>query len=140
MKWKSYLAAAMTVMCLGTVFSGCSSNSNESSSTTEKATEAVTEAAEKETETDAEKAASDNDEETKASEAEKPTEHISPMETVSAALGTELSNIDAMLDRDGTNTYKAKLSDMIEEGDTVNSFTFIFYSSDDVSDTVLMLK
>lgn len=136
MKWKSYLAAAMAVMCFGTVFSGCSSNSNESSSTTEKATEAVTEASEKETETDAEKAASDNDEETKASEEEQPTEHISPMETVSAALGTELSNIDAMLDRDGTNTYKAKLSDMIEEGDTVNSFTFIFYSSDDVSDMV----
>lgn len=129
MRWKKYLAAAFAVISLGTVFSGCSSDKNEnsSSSNTEKA--ATTTASE-------EKSTEAKNEETTEASTEAPTEHISPMETVSATLGSEITGIDAILDRDVDNTYKAKLSDMIEAGDTVHSFTFIFYSADGSSDMI----
>lgn len=59
------------------------------------------------------------------------TVHISPTETVSSTLGTEVTDIDALLNRDATNTYNAKLSDFsLEEGDVIQSFTFIVYSED----------
>ncbi|MBQ8688481.1 MAG: cellulase family glycosylhydrolase [Ruminococcus sp.] len=135
MRWKQSLAAALAVLSLGTALAGCSSkeeNSVQSSETTtaQAATEAVTEATEAATE---EETAA---EETTEAPTEAPTEHVSPVETVRATLGAEVSEINAVLDRDGTNTYKADLSDMITEGDTVHSFTFIVYSGDGASNMV----
>ncbi len=133
MKWKSYLAAALAALSLGTALSGCSGGDESSIARTTTAapvetvkppqtTEVTTEAATTEAETEA--------------PTEAATEHVSPTETVSATLGAEISEIDAVLDRDGTNTYKADLSDMIQEGDQVHSFTFIFYSADGNSNMV----
>ena len=126
-KWKSYLAAFMAAESLGTVLSGCSGGKESTSESTAETTAAKTTAAEEET-TEAE------EEETTEASTEAATEHVSPIETVSTTLGAEISGIDAVLNRDGDNTYKAKLSDFIEEGDSVHSFTFIFYSADGVSD------
>lgn len=126
-KCKSYLAAFMAAVSLGTVLSGCSGGKEESASESKAETTAVTTTAQQEEATEAE-------EETTEEATEAATEHVSPMETVSTTLGTEVSGIDAVLDKDGENTYKAKLSDFIEEGDTVHSFTFVFYSADDASD------
>ncbi len=125
MKWKRGIAVLVAAMSLCTAFSGCS-NENESGSSS-----AETTAATKETVTDAA-----TTEATTEAPTEEITEHVSPVETVSSTLGAEISGIDAILDRDGENTYKAKLSDMIEEGDTVHSFTFIFYSADGDSNMV----
>lgn len=58
------------------------------------------------------------------------TAHVSPTETVTTTLGTELSDIDALLDHDGTNSYNAKISDFIDAGDVIQSFTFVVYSED----------
>lgn len=123
-KWKAFLAAALAAMSLAPVLSGCSGNeesSSESTAETTAATESTTAAKQEESATEAE---------TTEAPTEAAREHISPVETVSATLGAEVSGIDAVLDRDGTNTYKAKLSDFINEGDSVHSFTFIFYSAD----------
>ena len=61
---------------------------------------------------------------------EAPTEHISPIETVTANLGIQ-QNVDISIDReDGSNTLKLPLADFIREGDRINSFTFVIYSSD----------
>ncbi|MGN0631201.1 MAG: DUF5620 domain-containing protein, partial [Ruminococcus sp.] len=125
-KWKSYLAAFMAAVSLGTVLSGCSGGEESTGESTAETTAAKTTAAEEEI-TEAE-------EETTEAPTEAATEHVSPIETVSTTLGAEVSGIDAILDRDGDNTYKAKLSDFIEEGDSIHSFTFIFYSTDGVSD------
>lgn len=128
MKWKKRLAALVAAMSLCTAFAGCSGGEESSSQTAETtaATEAVTEAETTEAAT----------EEATEAPTEAATEHVSPTETVTSTLGAEISEIDAILDRDGTNTYKAKLSSMIEEGDTVHSFTFIFYSADGNSNMV----
>lgn len=60
------------------------------------------------------------------------TEHISPVETVTSVLGAQ-TDVDVKLNRDNENTYQTALSDFIEEGDAVTSFTFVFYSGDGVS-------
>lgn len=59
-----------------------------------------------------------------------PTEHISPVETVTANLGIQ-QNIDVSIGMEhGSNTVKIPLADFISEGDKINSFTFVIYSSD----------
>ena len=96
----------------GSAFTGCGKQSSDSSQPESSAAE---ESSEKETTT-----------------AETTTVHVSPTETVSTTLGTELTDINAMLDKgsDTTNNYKAKLDNFIQEGDVVQSFTFIVYSAD----------
>lgn len=60
------------------------------------------------------------------------TEHISPVETVTASFGIQLP-IDKTISRqEGSNTIKIPLSDLIEEGDSISSFTFVIYSADDL--------
>lgn len=132
MRWKSYLAAALAVLSLSVPLAGCSSTDggDSSSGQAETTAAATTEAAEEKTETE------ETEETTEEESTEAATEHVSPIETVTSTLGAEVSGIDAILDRDGTNTYKADLSDMIQDGDQVQSFTFIFYAADGVSNMV----
>lgn len=63
---------------------------------------------------------------------EEPTTlHVSPTETVSAEVGTQIQ-VDKTIEKtDGKNTMKLPLSDFgIEDGDVISSFTFVIYSSD----------
>ncbi|MDE6780170.1 MAG: cellulase family glycosylhydrolase [Ruminococcus sp.] len=63
--------------------------------------------------------------------AEDPTTlHVSPVETVSAEVGTQYT-IDKVIQKtDGKNTVKMPLSEFIEDGDIIKSFTFVIYSDD----------
>ncbi|MBQ8928178.1 MAG: cellulase family glycosylhydrolase [Oscillospiraceae bacterium] len=63
---------------------------------------------------------------------EPPTEYVSPRENVCSILGAQ-TDVDVVLHRDTDNTYKASLSELIEEGDIVHSFVFVFYAEDGVS-------
>lgn len=56
------------------------------------------------------------------------TEHISPVETVSASLGSQITADRTIGRAQGSNTIKFPLADLIEDGDRVNSFTFTIYS------------
>ena len=59
-----------------------------------------------------------------------PTKHVSPVETVTAYLGIQ-QNVDAVIGRtNGYNTLKLPLADFMREGDKINSFTFVIYSTD----------
>lgn len=63
---------------------------------------------------------------------EEPTTlHVSPIETISAEVGTQIQ-IDKTIEKtDGKNTLKLSLADFgIEDGDVISSFTFVIYSSD----------
>lgn len=61
---------------------------------------------------------------------EAPTEHISPIETVTSQLGIQ-QTVNRTIDREsGSNTAKFPLADFIQEGDKINSFTFVIYSAD----------
>lgn len=61
------------------------------------------------------------------------TTHISPIENVSYSMGNELGQINEILNYDTKKTYKAKLTDLADEGDKIESFTFVFYAEDGVS-------
>ena len=73
---------------------------------------------------------------------EAPTEstteaHVSPTEMIVSSLGAQL-DVDVLLNKDSANDedkiYKAPLSRLMQAGDTVSSFTFVFYAGDGVSD------
>ncbi len=61
------------------------------------------------------------------------TEHISPVETVSAMIGTQMTDGRVIGRAQGSNTAKFPLADLIDEGDRIVSFTFIVYSGDGTS-------
>jgi len=82
---------------------------------------------EKETET---AAASITTAKTEEETTEMATEHISPVETVSATLGSQLTADRTIGKASGSNTTKFPLADLIEEGDKIRSFTFTIYSDD----------
>lgn len=63
-------------------------------------------------------------------ETEAATQHITPIETLSAECATQQTVSQTILRDHGSNTLKLPLSDFIEEGDTVSSFTFVIYSAD----------
>lgn len=112
----AFLAALLGLACL----TGCSSEQDTSRTDS---TASVSDSTEAQAETDAAANA----------ETEPPaTEHISPTETVTSVLGTQI-DVDAMLDRDTENTYQTKLSQFAEPGDTIQSFTFVFYAGDGTS-------
>lgn len=67
-------------------------------------------------------------EESSEEASEPPTKHISPVETLSAIQGTQIT-VDQVIGREaGNNTIKIPLAHFMEEGDRVSSFTFIIYS------------
>lgn len=69
-------------------------------------------------------------EETTVPETEPITEHISPIEIVTASLGIQ-KTVDTTIEKtEGSNTIKLPLADFMQEGDKVSSFTFVIYSAD----------
>lgn len=92
--------------------SASSSSLSESSSTDESSTEEATEAKTEEPAT------------------EPTTVHVSPVETLSSTLGSQVTISKTILREDGSNTVSIPLSDLIQDGDVVSSFTFVVYSGD----------
>ena len=63
-------------------------------------------------------------------ETEPVTEHISPIETLTADCSTQIAAERIIGREEGSNTMKLSLADFISEGDVINSFTFVIYSAD----------
>ena len=128
---KSMLSVLLAGLLTMTALAGCS-DKQESSSSASSAAQTTTAATEAETTT-----TTTTEEVTTAPETTEATEttttHISPTETVSSTLGAELDDLNVLLDRDADNTYKAKLENFVQDGDVIQSFTFIFYAPDGVS-------
>lgn len=61
---------------------------------------------------------------------EEVTEHISPIETLSSTLGSQVTVNKTIQRTEGRNTVQLPLADFIEEGDVISSFTFVVYSAD----------
>ena len=110
--WKKLTALLLAGVLAGSAFTGCGKQSNDSSKPESSAAE---ESSVKETEAAAE-----------TTEATTTTVHVSPTETVSSTLGTELTDINAMLDKgsDTANNYKAKLDNFEHDGDLYKVKTF----------------
>ena len=122
-RFRSRLLSALLAALLGcTALTGCGKKDTESLSSDSPA------------ETTASAEVTDTSAETAAATTETPaTEHISPTEQITSALGSQI-DVDATLNRDSDDdsqkNYKVSLSQLIEEGDIINSFTFVFYAGD----------
>lgn len=116
-------------MCLLLTYSGASCGDSGNSSTESSGFER--EPFTMEYNSDGKESEGSSSEETSAESTTEPeTEHISPMETLSANSGTQVT-IDQTIQReDGSNTVKIPLADLMEDGDKISSFTFIVYSGD----------
>ena len=58
------------------------------------------------------------------------TVHVSPKETLSATISSQVTVNKTIERTEGSNTIKLPLSDFIEDGDVITSFTFTIYSDD----------
>lgn len=117
---RSIALLSAAAMILPTV--SCSdSNKNEHDDTPETTAAVSVEAA---------ASAASTEDETEAATAEATTVHISPKETLSATVGSQVT-LDKTIQRtEGSNTLKLPLADLIEEGDIISSVTFTIYSAD----------
>lgn len=112
---RKQLISLFTAVVMTLSFAACSDkddNTESSSESTSSASESSNENTEEET------------------TAKPMTEHVSPIETVSSTLGTQVTLNKTIERTEGSNTCKISLSEFIEEGDIIDSFTFIIYSGD----------
>lgn len=63
-------------------------------------------------------------------ETEEMSQHISPVETLTAECSTQQTVNTSISRNESSNTIRLSLSDFIEDGDIIKSFTFVVYSSD----------
>lgn len=128
-KFKKSIAVLTAGMITALLFTGCKDSEKDSSddfSVSESQTEIITE----------------NDVTTAPAElttAETTTvttvpPHVSPVETVSYSMANEKGQINEILNYDKNKTYKAKLSELADKEDKIDSFTFVIYSEDGISD------
>ncbi len=119
---KAILIGVPTVcLVLAGMLSACGKSSDGGDSTSGQTTEA-----------DSEPQESTHSSKPESSEpvTEAETEHVSPIETLTAECATQQTVSQTILRDHGSNTLKLPLSDYIEEGDRINSFTFVIYSGD----------
>lgn len=126
---KKKISALLIAAAMALSFAGCSDSDDSKSSKTDSESSAseTTESADEENSAEETKA-EETEPETEAPTPEPTTVHVSPVETVSASVGAQVT-LDKTIQRtEGSNTLSIPLSDFIQDGDVVNSFTFVIYS------------
>ena len=118
------IMAVLTVSAMAASIAGCSNKgSSVSSSSDSSATSGTNDDTEGETIMNT---ATVNTAPKTESLAEPFTEHVSPVETLSAVCGSQITLNKTIPYTEGSNTVKIPLADLIKEGDIINSFTFVF--------------
>ncbi|MBQ8296727.1 MAG: cellulase family glycosylhydrolase [Ruminococcus sp.] len=119
---KKRISAFLMAAAMALSFAGCSNDSDSKESSSSEASVSETDAPEDET------AEASTEPETEAPTPEPTTVHISPVETVTASVGTQITLDKTILREDGSNTVSIPLSEFISDGDDISSFTFVIYS------------
>ncbi len=119
---KTRLMAILTSIMLVVSFSGCNSNKNKEKN------DSIKSMFDELTVSDSSESPSENTENIESTTTEPEPEHISPIESVTASYGVQITPNVNISRNDGENTHEIKLSDLMNEGDVVTSFTFIIYS------------
>lgn len=117
---KKKLFSLLTAFTLAFSLAACSDKESPSESSSSESPSSVSESAE----------STETEETTEEETTEAATEHISPKETISSTLGSQFDLNKTITHNDGDNTVSVSLSELIEDGDSVSSFTFIIYSGD----------
>ncbi|MBO5384075.1 MAG: DUF5620 domain-containing protein, partial [Ruminococcus sp.] len=119
---KTRLMAILTSIMLVVSFSGCNSKKNKEKN------DSIKSMFDELTVSDSSESPSENTENIESTSTEPEPEHISPIESVTASYGVQITPNVNISRNDGENTHEIKLSDLMNEGDVVTSFTFIIYS------------
>lgn len=114
------VATLCMLLTVGVITSGCGKSSDDSEDKNSK-----TEIQEQTSVTN-----SDNVNDKTEPETEAETKHVSPVETYSAECASRKLVDQTILRDHGSNTLKLPLSDFIEDGDVITSFTFVIYTAD----------
>lgn len=123
------MITALIMLCC--FMSSCSSNKNNSeSSETSSVSSVETTSDVSETTT----VAVDDTAETSETPEETTAPHVSPTENISVSIGSEQSDINEIMDYETNKNYKMELSNFAQEGDVIESFIFVFYANDGLSD------
>lgn len=126
MVMKNKLITLTTALVMSVTFTACDKKKSNSSNYIQSTFNTKAHVTKASTTTEQE-----NSTETTAEITEEPTTlHVSPIETVSAEIGTQYTVDEVITKTDGENTIKIPLSEFIEDGDIISSFTFIVYSGD----------
>ncbi len=127
------IIALLAAFSMTVSFAGCKDKKSDESTSSQSSSSSSSEVSDESSDSSSESS------ESSAEATEKPTEepteepttvHVSPVETVSSTLGAQLTVNETIQRTDGANTCKFSLSDFIEDGDSIDSFTFIIYSGD----------
>jgi len=138
--FKKSLSVLTAGLMTAVFFTGCGDsgkNSSQDSSSTSSSSEVRTEI---QTENSEDKSSEQTSAPAEVTEASSETTvttvppHVSPVETISYSMANEKGEINEILDYDSNKTYKSKLSELADEDDKIESFTFVVYSEDGVSD------
>ncbi|MDE5770727.1 MAG: cellulase family glycosylhydrolase [Ruminococcus sp.] len=122
---KKRITALFSASLLAVSLTGCGNNKNKSDGYIQSTFNTKARTANNQT----------SEEESSEEITEEPTTlHVSPIETVSAEVGTQVP-VDKVIEKtNGKNTIKLSLSDFgIEDGDVISSFTFVIYSADNLN-------
>lgn len=118
--------ALVSLMMLCCFLTSCSGNKDGSSSSeTSSAVSSDTQAADS--------SAEETTAETEETELQTEPPHVSPVENISFSSGSEVSDINEIMDYESNKNYKISLDKFADEGDIIDSFTFVFYSADNSS-------
>ena len=120
------ISVFLAALLLTASMAGCGSNKDTPSPAEPSASESSEETGNSDKNADTPDAGSDAEEEP----TEATTVHVSPVETLSSSYGVQQTIKTSISRNEGSNTIKLPLSDFIEEGDIINSFTFVIYSDD----------
>lgn len=123
MRKKIIAVIAASVMALSFVSCNSKNNQESSSDSSTSASSSVSESSE---------SPESSESETEPVTEEETTEPLAPThtETVLSTLGAQVTLSQTIQREDGSNTVSIPLSRFIQEGDVINSFTFVIYSGD----------
>lgn len=129
-EFKRSLSVLMAGIMTAALFTGCNDSENKDDffSETENTEKSITSL------TSVTELKSDILSETQTTTVTTAPPHISPKENLSYSSASEKGQINEILDHDTNKTYKASLGDFADEGDRIESFTFVIYSEDGISD------
>ncbi|MBE6862205.1 MAG: glycoside hydrolase family 5 protein [Ruminococcus sp.] len=122
--------AILAAVSMTLSFAGCKDNKSDETASSQSSSSSSSEVSEESSDSSSESSAEATEKTTEEPTEEPATVHVSPVETVSSTLGAQLTVNETIQRTDGANTCKFSLSEFIEDGDSIDSFTFIIYSGD----------
>lgn len=125
---KKRILALLTAAVMSLSLAACNKEKNNDSSAQDSTSSSALQEAAENTESASDSGSAEAATTEPATEA--PTKHVSPVENISSTLGSQVTLNKTITREEGANTVSIPLSDLVKDGDSISSFTFVIYSGD----------